>query len=246
MIVRFPLCFVGFFWKGCWCLFSFVNGQTNRWECHFRYSLPRASDPDLVIFAGLWYLLDLWTYIWYFCRYYLLLFFITISFSDASCLIRLSYIFPQCQPLHYGYTPGNVYLFTGPLEARKIQRCSCLWCFFTILVVSIAANAQLLENASHQPVRMNKCLLCILLPSMRTNPAVTWIRPTSEKNLGPSHRCLVTCMNLSLSQQTNGCVRYVIVGSFALGLCLAALWKSKMAVLLLEEYEVRLYCGICS
>ena len=112
----------------------------------------------------LWYLLDLLTYIWYFCRYYLLLFSITISFSDAFCLVHLSYIFPQCQPLHYGYTPGNVYLFTGPLEARKIQRCSYFWCFFTILVISIAANAQLLENASHQPVRMDKCLLCTILP----------------------------------------------------------------------------------
>ena len=45
----------------------------------------------------------------------------------------MSYIFPQCQPLHYGYTPGNVYLLTGPLEARKIQLCSYFWCIFNIL-----------------------------------------------------------------------------------------------------------------
>jgi len=107
---------------------------------------------------------------------------------------RLSYIFPQCQPLHYGYTPGNVYLFTEPVRGQEnISFCSilvlsyylrCQHSTFGKCKQSISANGQV------STLCYANCI-----------PVVTWIRPTSERDLGPSHRCLVTCMNFSLSQQ---------------------------------------------
>jgi len=93
-----------------------------------RYSSLRASVPDLVTFAGL---VDIyWT-----CErtsdispdityYYSLLLF---PFLMHFVGFRLSYIFPQCQPLHYGYTPGNVYLFIRAVRGQEnISFCSIL------------------------------------------------------------------------------------------------------------------------